>query len=233
LLIISGNMENILQKIRVDINEDIFLKDPFSSDLGKEIIQQSVVMMIELGFEHFTFKKLSVQIGCTETAVYRYFENKHKLLLFLTSWYWGYLEQNLVFCTANMLDARKKLEIAIQILVKGPIFTKNDFIDPLTLKILLTDEAAKAFMTKEVDVEYQKGFFNHYHKLGERISKIILEINPAFEYPKTLVSTVMESSFMQSYYAKHLPGLTEHQPGDDKKIDFFHNLVFKTIANEN
>ena len=214
-------MENILQKIRVDINEDIFLKDPLSSDLGKEIIQQSVLMMLDLGFEQFNFKKLSVQIGCTETAIYRYFENKHKLLLFLTSWYWGYLEQNLVFCTANLVDARKKLEIALQILVKGPIFTKNDFIDPLTLKSLLTDEAAKAIMTKEVDEEYKKGFFNHYHKLGERISKIILEINPAFEYPKTLVSTVMESSFMQSYYARHLPGLTEHQPGTIKKLIFF------------
>lgn len=226
-------MDYILQKTRVDINEDIFLKDPFSSDLGKEIIQQSVCMMIELGFENFNFKKLSAQIGCTETAIYRYFENKHKLLLFLTSWYWGFLEQNLVFCTANLPDSRKKLEIAIQILVKGPIFTKNDFIDPLTLKSLLTDEAAKAFMTKEVDEEYKKGFFNHYYKLGERISKIILEINPDFEYPMTLVSTVMESSLMQSYYAKHLPGLTEHQPGDDKKIHFFHNLVFKTIENEN
>jgi AcrR family transcriptional regulator len=190
-------------------------------------------MMIELGFEQFTFKKLAAQIGCTESAVYRYFENKHKLLLFLTSWYWGYLEKNLIFGTANLTDSAKKLEIAIKILVKGPIFTQNDFIDPLALRRLLTDEAAKAFMTKDVDEEYQKGFFNHYHKLGERIAIIILEINPRFQFPKTLVSTVMESSLMQSYYSKHLPGLTEHQPGDERRIDFFNQLVFKTIENEN
>jgi AcrR family transcriptional regulator len=226
-------MESILQKIKVDINEDIFLKDPFSSDLGKDIIQNSVNMMIELGFEQFTFKKLAGHIGCTESAVYRYFENKHKLLLFLTSWYWGYLEKNLIFGTANLTDSAKKLEIAIKILVKGPIFTQNDFIDPMALRRLLTDEATKAFMTKEVDEEYQKGFFNHYHKLGERIAKIILEINPRFQFPKTLVSTVMESSLMQSYYSRHLPGLTEHQPGDDRRIDFFNQLVFKTIENEN
>jgi AcrR family transcriptional regulator len=226
-------MESILQKIKVDINEDIFLKDPFSSDLGKDIIQNSIEMMIELGFEQFTFKKLSTQIGCTESAVYRYFENKHKLLLFLTSWYWGYLEKNLIFGTANLTDSAKKLEIAIKLLVRGPIFTQNDFIDPLALRRLLTDEAAKAFMTKDVDEEYRKGFFNHYHKLGERIAKIILEINPKFQFPKTLVSTVMESSLMQSYYSKHLPGLTEHQPGDERRIDFFNQLVFKTIENEN
>jgi AcrR family transcriptional regulator len=226
-------MESILQKIKVDINEDIFLKDPFSSDLGKDIIQNSIEMMIELGFEQFTFKKLSTQIGCTESAVYRYFENKHKLLLFLTSWYWGYLEKNLIFGTANLTDSAKKLEIAIKLLVRGPIFTQNDFIDPLALRRLLTDEAAKAFMTKDVDEEYRKGFFNHYHKLGERIAKIILEINPKFQFPKTLVSTVMESSLMQSYYSKHLTGLTEHQPGDERRIDFFNQLVFKTIENEN
>lgn len=226
-------MESILQKIRVDVNEDIFLKDPFSSDLGKEIITNSIEMMIELGFENFTFKKLSTKIGCTETAVYRYFENKHKLLLYLTSWYWGYLQQNIIFGTANMDDSRKKLEIAIRILVQGPIFTKNDFIDPLDLRRLLTDEATKAIMTKDVDEEYQKGFFNHYHKLGERIAQIILEINPRFQYPKTLVSTVMESSLLQSFYSRHLPGLTEHQPGDERRIDFFNQLVFKTIEDEN
>ncbi|WP_106565699.1 TetR/AcrR family transcriptional regulator [Cecembia rubra] len=226
-------MESILQKSRVDVNEDIFLKDPFSSDLGRGIITNSIEMMIELGFENFTFKKLSTKIGCTESAVYRYFENKHKLLLYLTSWYWGYVQQNLIFGTANMADPRRKLEIAIRILVHGPIFTKNDFIDPLALRRLLTDEATKAIMTKEVDEEYQKGFFNHYHKLGERIAEIILEINPRFQFPKTLVSTVMESSMMQSYYSRHLPGLTEHQPGDEKRIDFFNQLVFKTIENEN
>jgi AcrR family transcriptional regulator len=226
-------MENILQKARVDVNEDIYLKDPFSSDLGKEIIQNSIEMMVHLGFENFSFKKLSHKIGCTESAIYRYFENKHKLLLYLTSWYWGYIQQNLIFSTANLEDPWKKLQIAIKILVKGPIFTKNDFIDPLALRRLLTDEAVKAIMTKEVDEEYQKGFFNHYSKLGERIAQIIKEINPSFQYPKTLVSTVMESSLMQSYYSRHLPGLTEHQPGDDRRVDFFNQLVFKTIANEN
>jgi AcrR family transcriptional regulator len=225
-------MENILKKIRVEINSDIYLKDPFSSDLGRDIIINSVTMMHQLGFEHFTFKKLSQSIGCTESAVYRYFENKHKLLLFLNSWYWGFLEQNFVFGTANLSDACQKLEIAIRILVDGPLFTQNDFIDPVSLRNLITNEANKAFMTKEVDEEYQKGFFNHFNKLSERIADVILEINPEFEFPKTLVSTVMESSLIQSYYAKHLPGLTEQVPGDERRIDFFNNLVFKTIQNE-
>jgi AcrR family transcriptional regulator len=225
-------MERILQKLRVEVNGDIFLKDPFSSDLGKEIIEKSVDLLIELGFENFTFKKLANSIGCTESAIYRYFDNKHKLLLYLHAWYWGFLEQNLVFATANLEDPKKKLAIAIEILVNGPIFTKNDFIDPTSLRCLLTDEAAKALMTKEVDEEDQKGFFDQYYKLGGRIAEIISEINPDYQYPKTLVSTVMESSLTQSYYAKHLPGLTDGIVSGDARMDFFHNLVFKSILHE-
>jgi hypothetical protein len=29
-----------------------------------------------------------------------------------------------------------------------------------------------------------------------------------------------------------LPGLNEQVPGDERRIDFFNNLVFKTIQNE-
>ncbi len=93
-------------------------------------------------------------------------------------------------------------------------------------------EAAKALMTKEVDEEDQKGFFDQYYKLGARIAEIIREINPEYQYPKTLVSTVMESSLTQSYYAKHLPGLTDGIAGRDARMDFFQNLVFKSILHE-
>lgn len=221
-------MENLLKKLRVDVNENIFLKDPFSSDLGKEIINISLILIADLGIENFTFKKLSVRIGCTESAVYRYFENKHKLLLFLTLWYWGFLENNLVLATVNITDPKQKLKIALEIMVKGPLFKYNDFIDPMSLKKLLTFEATKAFMTKEIDHEYQFGFFNQFDKLIIRIAEIIHEINPDYPYPKALVSTVMESSLIQAYYSEHLPNLTEIT-GDTMKVAFFSDLVYKAI----
>ncbi|UJP64348.1 TetR/AcrR family transcriptional regulator [Mongoliitalea daihaiensis] len=225
-------MDKILQRVRVEVNENIYLKDPFSSDLGVDIVQKSMDMMLALGFENFTFKKLAQAVGCTEAAIYRYFENKHKLLLYLFGWYWGFLEQNLVYCTANLTSARQKLEIAIELLAKGPIFSKNDFIDPVKLRRLLTDESTKAIMTKEVDKEQKLGFFHQYYKLGERIAELISAYNPEYEFPKTLVTTIMEASLMQTYYENHLPGLTEKGDGHDKKVIFFNHLVFKTIAHE-
>jgi AcrR family transcriptional regulator len=226
-------MEKLLKNMRVDVNDKIYLKDPFSSDLGKEIINKSLVLIPELGLEHFTFKKLALKIGCTEAAIYRYFENKHKIMLFLTLWYWGFLEQNLVLSTLNLKDPKERLKIAIQILVSGPIYKINDYVDPIPLKKLIIDESTKAYMTKEVDDDYKNGFFNLYNRLGERIANIILEINPTYEFPKTLVSTVMESSLLQSYYSEHIPSLTDIHPMDSKKVEFFQQLVFKAIANEN
>lgn len=226
-------MDKILQRVRVDVNEKIYLKDPFSSDLGKDTVQKSIDMILDLGFENFTFKKLSIAVGCTEAAIYRYFENKHKLLLYLFGWYWGFLEQNLVYCTANLSDPQQKIELAIRLLVEGPVFSKNDFLDPVKLRSLLTDESTKALMTKEVDKEQKQGFFNQYYKLGERIADLIVDFNPKYKFPKTLVTTIMEASLMQTYYENHLPGLTEQKPGSDNKVIFFNQLVFKTIANEN
>ena len=89
-------MEQLLQSVKIAINEKLYLKDPESSELGKRIVEKSIVMINELGFDGFTFKKLGIAIKSNESSIYRYFENKHKLLLYLTSWYWGWLEYQLV-----------------------------------------------------------------------------------------------------------------------------------------
>ena len=70
-------------KIHIDVDEGLYLKDPNSSDLGMKIIRDSIEMIDAIGFEGFTFKKLAAKIGATEPSVYRYFESKHKLLLYL------------------------------------------------------------------------------------------------------------------------------------------------------
>ena len=68
-----------------------YLRDPQETKLGSSIIQYSILLIHEIGFERFTFKKLSESIGCTEASVYRYFQSKQQLLLFLFSWYWGWM----------------------------------------------------------------------------------------------------------------------------------------------
>ena len=93
-------MESI--QIHIKVNPELYLKNPDSSELGRKIIHESIIMINELGFESFTFKKLGLKIESPESSIYRYFENKHTLLIYLVSWYWCWIEYLLFFTTANI-----------------------------------------------------------------------------------------------------------------------------------
>jgi AcrR family transcriptional regulator len=92
------------------MNEALFLRNPESSELGKKIIKHSIELIDKSGFESFTFKKLAEEIQSTEAGIYRYFENKHKILLYLTAWYWAWLEFQISYQTNNMIDPNMQLE---------------------------------------------------------------------------------------------------------------------------
>ncbi len=79
-------MNNLLLSLKIQVNDKIYVKDPETSSLGRKIIQESILLIDEIGFENFTFKKLGERIGSNESSIYRYFESKHKLLVYLSSW---------------------------------------------------------------------------------------------------------------------------------------------------
>lgn len=217
--------------MRVEVNSNLYLKEPFSSELGSLIVSEGTEMIQEMGIEVFTFKKLAQKIGSTEPAIYRYFENKHMLLLYLNAWYWAWLEHNLVFANSNIRDPYERLAMAIRLMVDGPICLENEFLNPKLLRELVVNESIKGYLTKTVDAEHESGIFAQVYRFGERISTIIKEINPGYEFPKTLVFTIMESSLLQSFNSLHLPGMTEARLDGTERFEFFHQLVLKAISN--
>ena len=223
-------MDDLLSNLRIHISEVIYIKDPESSDLGKRIINGSIKLIDRIGFEDFNFRKLATEIDSTEASVYRYFENKHKLLLYLIAWYWGCMEYRLVFSLANVALPWERLKRAVDLLtgITEPdgIFSQMDMI---TLKRIVITESSKAYLTKDVDQENKNGVFSGYKRLVERISDIILEINPHYPYPHMLVSTVVESSHHQRFYADHLPKLTDTIKGEDSISCFCWDIVLKSI----
>ncbi len=92
-------------QVKFKMNEHLYLRNPDESDLGRRIITNSVRMIGEMGFESFTFKKLATEIETTEASVYRYFENKHRLLVYLITWYWSWLEYKVMVSGVNTNDA--------------------------------------------------------------------------------------------------------------------------------
>lgn len=225
-------METILRRTKVEVNKNLYIKDPFSSELGILIAKEGMLLIQDLGIEQFTFKKLAGKTGSTEAAIYRYFENKHMFLLYLSAWYWGWMEHNLVFGTATINDLHQKLGVAIRLLVEGPIFKQNEFLDPMQLRDIVINESIKGFLTKTVDSEHELGIFAEVYKFGERVTDIIRAINPNYKFPKILVSTIQQSSLLQSFNALHLPGMTDATLDDQSRYEFFHQLVMNTIKYE-
>lgn len=219
-----------LPNVHIDVHERIYVKNPESSELGRKIVLGSIDLIDQLGFDHFTFRKLGKEINSTEASIYRYFENKHKLLIYLTSWYWTWLEYQLLFSIANIGIPEEKLSRAIDVLTKKVDQDSNFLhINEVKLQRIVIAESPKAYLTKEVDAENKEGLFIGYKRLVQRICEIIQELNPDFKYPNMLVSTVIEGALVQRFFSAHLPRLTNEVKGEDAISEFYKMMVFKTI----
>lgn len=223
-------MQRLIGQIQIQVNEKVFLKDPSTSELGKKIISQSIILIDEIGLEGFTFRKLAKKLKTTESSIYRYFESKHKLLIYITSWYWGWMEYQLVFSTTNISLAEDRLKAAIQVLARDA--ADNEYIGHIDLSVLnriVVSESSKAYLTKQVDSANKEGSYKGYKHLVARVSEIVLEINPLFKYPHTLISTIIEGIHHQKYFADHLPSLTDIKNNSDELGVFYADMALTYI----
>jgi len=222
-------MINLLSNLKISVPEKIFLKDPESSALGKKIVEHSILLIDDIGFDAFTFKKLGVKIGSNESSLYRYFESKHKLLVYLSSWYWAWIEYQLVFATHNISSPNEKLEKAIEI-VTQKIQQDSTFshINEIILNKIIINESSKSYMTKEVDAENQEGYFRIYKQLIIRLKDIISEVNPDYKYSSSLASSIVEGALHQHFLKDHFSSITDCDTSVTP-TEFFKNLVFNAI----
>ena len=224
-------MEQLLSSLSIRVNDTIYTKNPDTSDLGRKIIAGSIDLIHAHGLEGFTFSKLGKHIGSTEASIYRYFENKHKLLLYLVSWYWRWLEYRLVFAISNIDSAEKRLLRAVQVLTEptGP-GAGHRYVDLEKLGEIVISESSKVYLTKLVDEENRYGAFAGYKELVARVSDIITEIDPEFKYPHMLVTTIIEGAHHQRFFQAHLPRLTDVVEGEDAICAFYQDLTRKVLG---
>jgi AcrR family transcriptional regulator len=222
-------MKNLLSVLKIAVPDKIFLKDPETSDLGKRIVENSIFLIDEIGFDNFTFKKLGAKIGSNESSIYRYFESKHKLLLYMSSWYWAWLEYQLVIETFSLSDAHLKLDKAIEMVTKT-VEIDSDFshINEVVLYRIIVNESSKSFLTKEVDSENKEGYFVIYKRLITRLEEMILAINPKYQYALSLASTILEGGLHQHFLQEHFPSITNCKKGKTP-THFFSQLVTNAL----
>jgi AcrR family transcriptional regulator len=223
--------------IELELNEKLFLRNPQRSTLGRKILQHSILLIDETGFDRFNFKKLAERIGSAEASIYRYFENKHRLLLYLVNWYWEWIKFRIDYKTVNLKNPREKLRKAISAIVNtAKRDTHVEYIDEDVLHRIVATEGLKAYHEKDVDAHNREGFFLSYKSLCEKLANIILEVEPGFPYPRALASTILEMVNNHIYFAQHLPRLTDVRAD---KVDLLAQveemlafLVFRTLNEE-
>jgi len=220
-------------KISFKVNEAVFLRDPEKSELGRAIIKHSIDLINNLGFEAFTFKKLAIEMGTTEASIYRYFENKHRLLLYIISWYWKYMDFLLDFQLQNLTDQKIKLKTIIKLLTHElPINTGDLDYNIKFLNQIVITESSKVYLVKEVTEINKSEVFKPYKELCAKIAAVVSAYNKKYAYPKSLSSTIIEASHHQQFFSQHLPRLTDVTPKNKNEFAylFIENMVFGLLG---
>ena len=214
------------------VNEHIYLRDPESSELGKQIVKNAIDLIYELGFEHFTFKKLATKMSTTEASIYRYFENKHRLLLYILNWYWSYMEFLVDFTIQNIQNPKEKLTKIINLLTQslpesvGQLDYNKSYLNQIVLS-----ESSKVYLIKEVKEINSFQVFKPYKDLCNKISEVMLSFNPSYAFSISLSSTLIETAHSQQYFSKNLPRLTDvsNEKEEEFVFNFLSQLVFSAL----
>ena len=222
-------MKNLLSNFKISVPEKIFIKDPETSILGKKIIEHSILLINDIGFDNFNFKKLGIIIGSNESSIYRYFESKHKLLLYLTSWYSAWIEYQLVFETNNLSNDQEKLLKAIEIVTRS-IREDSTYshINEVILNKIIINENSKSFLTKEVDQENKAGYFEIYKGIVHRLKEMIVAVKPDYAFASSLASTLIDASLHQHFLKDHFSSITDCNTSDDP-TKFLSDLTINTL----
>jgi AcrR family transcriptional regulator len=213
------------------LNENLYLRDPQDTELGRKIIRHGIDLIDRLGFEQFTFRKLAEEIGSAEASLYRYFENKHRFLTYLAAWYWNWTEYRMDLLTHPTQPAEEKLRWCLRVLTEKK---RNDhafgFVDEEALYRIVLTEQDKTWLTKWVDEDNRSGFFGGYKSICKKMSDLIRLYNPEYPHANSLVSTVMMTSLQQMFYSDHLPSLSNISANDHEELyRFVEHLVFSAI----
>jgi AcrR family transcriptional regulator len=214
-------------------NENIYLRDPEGTELGKQIVKHAIELIHKLGFEHFTFKKLAHEMNTTEASIYRYFTNKHRLLLYILNWYWSYMEYLVVVQLDPIQDLGAKIERLVELFTRElpelpglPDYNRN------VLHQIVISESSKVYLIKEVNEINKNEVFKPYKDLCSRVSELIKAYHPAYLFPHSLSTTLIETAHSQLFFSTHLPKLTDVKSGDPITFveQYLKDLVFKALA---
>lgn len=224
-------MQRLLSQYTVQLDKALYAKDPAISDIGKEILKHGVTILEHEGLEAFTFKKLAAAMNSTESTLYRYFNNKHQLLMYLCSWYWSYLEWKMAFATANIEEPEQKLDNALKVLIECSKNT-NDILDDSLLQKVVCAEWGKVFDAHHKEIDDLKGYYSSYNSLVERLSLILLENKKDLKGSHGLASAIIDTAMRELFFHFYLPSMNDATKSQHSMLHLL-QLLTQSIRNNN
>jgi Rad3-related DNA helicase len=143
------------------------------------------------------------------------------------------MEYLVVFQLQPLANSKAKLERLIELLTHPLAESEgqSDYNKQFLHQIVIT-ESTKVYLVKEVKQINEDAVFKPYKDLCARISELIQSENPAYEFPHSLSSTLIETAHSQLFFSQHLPKLTD--AGKKHKTEFvaryLKDLLFKSLC---
>lgn len=222
-----------MNHILFQLSDKLYLRDPQKSQIGQAIVNHSVQLIDQYGFDKITFKKIAEDMQSTEATIYRYFENKFRLLQYLIDWYWTSVNFQIDFHLNNINDPKEKLKVCLQVLAgtKKPLNVSS--IDAQALHRIVIAELDKAYLSSSIDSDYKEGLLDPFKDTCQMIAKIVKEVNPKYPFPHSLVSTAITAASHQIFFSRHLPLLSDikkdERTSNERLYKFLEGFVLTTI----
>jgi len=136
------------------------------------------------------------------------------------------------FTIQNIQDPKEKLIKIINLLTQslpesvGQLDYNKSYLNQIVLS-----ESSKVYLIKEVKEINSFQVFKPYKDLCNKISEVMLSLNPTYAYSRSLSSTLIETAHSQQYFSNNLPRLTDISSEQDEKFvfNFLSQLVFSAL----
>ena len=151
-----------------------------------EILQKSIDVFIEEGYEDATFQKIADRCGITRTTLYIYFDNKHEIFLGSIKELLTTLEQNLYNIVTDVsLNAKQALNTLFDIMIDE--ISSNQKLFCVLLNYLM--------QIKKSGVDPNERVRRRVIRLRHYMSTIIIRGMKSKELKQTSVKTINDLLF--------------------------------------
>jgi hypothetical protein len=143
------------------------------------------------------------------------------------------MEFMVTFKLENVTDKKEKLKNIVFLLTHELSESNSPFdYNKKYLNQIVIAESSKVYLVKEVAEINKNEVFKPYKDLCAKIAEAISRYNPTYKFPRSLSTTLIETSHHQQYFSVYLPKLTDVSSKNNAEYtsQFLEDFLFKVLG---